>query len=96
MNQELKLLERKAGLVFMSGALDYQDSPAASQKSAKMAMDAQSPLIGDPSAGLLAFMGTYIDPKLIEACLSPLAAVEVSGSEVKKGDWVTHTAAFPK
>lgn len=59
------------------------------------ACDAQPSLVTVSNAGIPAFLSTYIDPKLIEVLVSPMKAVEVVGSEVKKGDWTTDTAMFP-
>jgi hypothetical protein len=54
---------------------------------------AQPTLVTQPNAGILAVLSTYIDPKLIEALLSPMEAENIYGVS-KKGDWETQTAAF--
>lgn len=58
------------------------------------AFDAQPTLVTTANAGILSLFTTYVDPKIIEILVSPMKAAELYG-EVKKGDWVTDTAAFP-
>jgi len=59
-----------------------------------LAMDAMPSLATDPNAGILALLTTYVDPEVYEILFAPNKAVEIL-SEVKKGDWLTDTAAFP-
>jgi hypothetical protein len=84
MNNELLLLEQKAGIIF-KGATGFQS---------ELAMDAQSPLVSASNSSILSMLTTLIDPKLIEVLVSPMKAAIVVGSEVKKGDWTTQTTAF--
>jgi hypothetical protein len=60
------------------------------------AMDAASltpTLVGSANAGIPSFLTTYIDPKVIETIVAPMAAATLVG-ESKKGDWTTLVAAF--
>lgn len=60
------------------------------------AMDAASlspTLIGTPNSGIPNYLTTYVDPKVIEVSVAPMAAAELVG-ESKKGDWTTLVAAF--
>jgi len=60
------------------------------------AMDAASlvpTLAGVPNAGIPNYLTTYVDPKVIEVTVAPMAAAELIG-ESKKGDWTTLVAAF--
>ena len=60
------------------------------------AMDAASlspTLVGSANAGIPSFLTTYIDPKVIETIVAPMAAATLVG-ETKKGDWTTLVAAF--
>lgn len=63
----------------------------------RMAFDAldgtQPTLETQPNAGVLAYLTTYFDPRLIEILFSPTKAAEIYG-EQKEGDWTTETAAF--
>lgn len=45
------------------------------------------------SAGVPAFLTTWVDPRAIEVLLAPMAAAQMF-PEVKKGDWTTTTAMF--
>lgn len=59
-----------------------------------LAMDAQPHLLTHASAGIPAWLTSFIDPTIIEILFSPLKAAKIFG-EVKKGDWLTQTALFP-
>lgn len=56
--------------------------------------DAQPELVTVSNAGIPAWLTNYFDPKIIEILTAPLEAVEIVGSEEKKGDWTTKTATF--
>lgn len=63
---------------------------------AQYAMDAATltpTLIGTPNSGIPNYLTTYVDPKVIEVNVAPMAAAELIG-EAKKGDWTTLVAAF--
>ena len=60
------------------------------------AMDAASltpTLVGTQNAGIPSYLTTYVDPKVIETIVAPMAAATLVG-ESKKGDWTTLVAAF--
>ena len=63
-----------------------------------MAMDAlvgtQPTLVTQPNSAIPAMLTTYIDPKLIEALLTPMKSEVIYGVS-KKGDWNLDTAMFP-
>lgn len=80
----------RAGVVLPSSVQDVSTSTS------QYAMDAASlapTLIGTPNAGIPSFLTTYIDPKVIETIVAPMAAATLVG-ESKKGDWTTLVAAF--
>lgn len=80
----------RAGVVLPS-TVQNVSTPAA-----QYAMDAASltpTLVGTPNAGIPSFLTTYIDPKVIETIVAPMAAATLVG-ESKKGDWTTLVAAF--
>lgn len=58
------------------------------------AMDAQPTLLTDPNSAILAMLTTYVDPVPYRVLFSPNKAAEIYG-EVRKGDWLMDTAAFP-
>lgn len=96
----LKVLEQKAGIVFMGVDAQLQDPAAVSSiryaaDGMSFACDAQPSLVTTSNSGIPAFLTTYVDPKLIEVLVSPMRAAEVVGDESKKGDWTTQTAMFP-
>lgn len=94
MDPLLIALQARAGIHFM-GALDAQFQPKDVVHNLALAMDAQPTLVSTSNAGIPAFLTTYVDPKLIEVLVAPMKAAEIVGGEVKKGDWLTETAAFP-
>lgn len=60
------------------------------------AMDAASltpTLVTTANSGIPNYLTTFVDPKVIDVLVAPMAAVELVG-ESKKGDWTTLTAAF--
>jgi hypothetical protein len=78
------------GVVLAPGVENISATPA------QYAMDAASlapTLATTPNAGIPSFLTTYVDPKVIEILVAPMAAAEIVG-ESKKGDWTTLTAAF--
>lgn len=91
MNTFLQSLERSHGIIVpgLQGML-----PDGVGHDFQLAMDAQPGLITVSSTGIPSFLSTYIDPKLITVLTTPNKAAEILG-EVKKGDWVTRTIAFP-
>jgi hypothetical protein len=84
-------LAQDAGIHFMGVDPRMMDRARAQ----RMAMDAQPGLITSTNSGVLAMLSTEIDPKLIEVLVAPMKAAEVTGGEIKKGNWVTDTIAFP-
>ncbi|MDE1479969.1 DUF2184 domain-containing protein [Xenorhabdus bovienii] len=84
----LSALERRAGVVFNTG---YQVQELTSQNR-HMAMD--SGLVTAPNSGILSLFTTFIDPKVIDVLVTPMRMAEAF-QEVKRGDWLTQTAAFP-
>jgi hypothetical protein len=58
------------------------------------AMDAQPQLLTDPNSAVMAMLTTYIDPVAYKVLFSPNRAAQIYG-EVRKGDWLMDTAAFP-
>lgn len=83
-------LARKAGVIFDTGETVQELTP---QFKAKVAMDAQSVSITNPSAGVPSLFTTYVDPKVIETLLTPTPLAEAFG-EVKKGSWTDQTIMF--
>ena len=83
-------LARKAGVIFDTGESVQELTP---QFKAKVAMDAQSVSITNPSAGVPSLFTTYVDPKVIETLLTPTPLAEAFG-EVKKGSWTDQTIMF--
>ena len=83
-------LAQKAGVVFDTGF-----TPMAYDANAKMriAMDAQSVAVTNPSAGVPSLFTTYVDPKVIEVLLTPTPLAEAFG-EIKKGSWTDQTTMF--
>jgi hypothetical protein len=64
-------------------------------KSLRMAMDAAQPtLVTQPNSAILAFLNTNLDPNLIRVLLSPMKAVDITGVEAQKGNWLTATETF--
>jgi hypothetical protein len=60
-----------------------------------LAMDAAYPLVTSPNSGIPAMLSTYVDPKLIQVLVAPMAVATAVGGEVKKGDWTSTAAMFP-
>jgi hypothetical protein len=58
------------------------------------AMDAQPALVTDPNSAVMAMLTTYIDPTPYKVLFSPNKSAMIYG-EVRKGDWLMDTAAFP-
>ncbi|PHM63965.1 phage protein [Xenorhabdus stockiae] len=84
----LNALERRAGVVFNTG---YQVQELTNQNR-HMAMD--SAMVTAPNAGILSLFTTFIDPKVIDVLVTPMRMAEAF-QEVKRGDWLTQTTAFP-
>lgn len=59
-----------------------------------LAMDAQSPMITAPNAGIPSIFTTFIDPRQIKVVFAPTKGAEFYGEE-KMGDWTTDQAMFP-
>jgi len=59
-----------------------------------IAFDAQPELVTQANAGIPAFLTNWIDPRIIEVIVSPMAATRILG-ETKKGDWLTTVGTFP-
>lgn len=98
MNPILQELMERAGVHFMGVQypdLQIENARLRAAPDGGFACDAQPSLITTSNSGIPAFLSTMVDPKLIEVLVSPMNAVEVIGSEVKKGDWTTETAMFP-
>lgn len=79
-----------AGIIFPASVTSV------SKPAAEFAMDAASlapTMIGVSNAGIPAWLTTFVDPRVIEALVAPMAAAQLLG-EVKKGDWTTSTAMF--
>lgn len=62
--------------------------------SRSLTFDAQPALQSTPNAGILNALTTYIDPKVIEYLFAPLVAVQVAGSESKKGTYLDTNVVF--
>lgn len=63
---------------------------------AEYAMDAANldpTLVTTASAGIPAWLTAFVDPRVIEILVAPMAAAQIL-PEVKKGDWTTSTAVF--
>lgn len=75
----LAALRDKAGVYFM-GANNARVADAAP--------------VTMPNGGIPALFTTYVDPQLIEVLVAPMKAVEIVGSEARKGDWTMDTATF--
>lgn len=93
MDPILAALASSVGIHFMGVNAGFQKPNVAHNFG--IAQDAQPELITTSNAGIPAYLSTYIDPKIIEVLVAPMKAAEIAGEEVKKGDWVTDTAAFP-
>lgn len=92
--QIIQALE-SVGVVLHPGVQNVTASPREYART-RMAMDAASlspTLIGTPNSGIPSYLTTYVDPKVIETIVAPMAAAELVG-EAKKGDWTTLVAAF--
>lgn len=79
MDMTLQTLQDKVGIYFM-GATNARVSDAAP--------------ITMPNGGIPSLFTTFVDPKLIEVLVEPMKAVEIVGSEARKGDWTMDTATF--
>ncbi len=79
-----------------AGIILPQSVSNVSTPTAQYAMDAATltpTLVGTPNSGIPNYLTTYVDPKVIEVNVAPMAAAELIG-ESKKGDWTTLVAAF--
>jgi len=91
---------KRYGIVFDErlGKVGFLHAPAEdvqfSGSLGSFAYDAQPELVTVSNAGIPAWLTNYFDPRLIEILTAPLKAVEIIGSEEKKGDWTTTTATF--
>lgn len=89
------------GLV--TGAVSTTNSTVGMDASKKiMAFDATAPTnpiqsgaVLQGNAGIPAYLSQYLDPEMVHVVTAVLAAVDIVGSEVKKGDWTTDSALFP-
>lgn len=79
MDATISALQDKAGIYFM-GTPHVRVGDAAP--------------ITMPNGGIPALFTTYVDPQLIEVLVAPMRAVEIVGSETRKGDWTMDTATF--
>jgi hypothetical protein len=89
----LSLLAKDCGIVLPPGAM-YVTDPRAQ----RLAMDAgEQPQLSSTvaNAGVPWYITNIVDPRTIKALLTPMTAVDIWGSETKKGDWTTLTAQFP-
>lgn len=68
--------------------------PAEFKYNFALAMDAQPALSTEANSAIPAFLTMYIDPAIFAIVFAANMAAEIFG-EVKKGDWLTDTAAFP-
>lgn len=91
MNTFLQSLESSHGIIVpgLQGFL-----PDGIAHDFKLATDAQPNLVTVSNTGIPSFLSTYVDPRVITVLTTPNKAAEILG-EVKKGDWVTRTIAFP-
>lgn len=80
------------GVHMLDGAVYAQDGWGSDYQ---MAMDAQPQLLTVANAGIPAFLANIVDPNVIEVVLAPLRAAEITGGEVKKGDWTTQSLMMP-
>ncbi len=78
--------------IFLPGVNSY--TPEGWGKNFQLAMDAQNPLVTDPSAAIPAILTTTIDPEVIRVIYAPLAFADALG-ERRKGSWVDQTMMFP-
>ena len=78
--------------VVLPGVVSYM--PTEYKNDFKLAMDSQPQLVSTPSGGLPSYLTTMIDPSVLEILLAPNKGAEILG-EVRKGDWLTQTIAFP-
>ena len=83
-------LARKAGVIFDTGETPME---LTAQAMSRVAMDAQTVSITNPSAGVPSLFTTYVDPKVIEVLLTPTPLAQAFG-EVKKGSWTDQTIMF--
>ena len=83
-------LARKAGVIFDTGETPMK---LTAQAMSRVAMDAQTVSITNPSAGVPSLFTTYVDPKVIEVLLTPTPLAQAFG-EVKKGSWTDQTIMF--
>jgi len=83
-------LARKAGVIFDTGETPME---LTAQAMSRVAMDAQTVSITNPSAGVPSLFTTYVDPKIIEVLLTPTPLAAAFG-EVKKGSWTDQTILF--
>lgn len=86
----LQALASKAGVIYSTG---FDAKELTNEVKATIAMD-QATMVTAPNAGIPALFTTYVDPKVIEAVVSPMKMAEVFG-EVKKGDWTDTLLTFP-
>jgi hypothetical protein len=96
MHATLQALRDRIGLHFMGVASPelQVENPILRVAQDGFACDAQPTLVTTSNGGIPAFLSTFVDPKLIEVLVSPMKAAEITGDEVKKGDWTTETAMF--
>lgn len=83
-------LEQEWGIVPL--AQDWM--PDEFRRNFKLAVDAQPTLVTTPSAGIPAFLTTYVDPEVVRILQTPNKGAEIMG-EKKVGDWTMQTAMFP-
>lgn len=99
-NPEMVVLEEKCGIISMgtpdnpfAGAIDWTTSDLGMDAAPVYALQPQAVTVAN--AGIPSYLANYHDPKIIEVLMAPMKAVEIAGSETKKGDWTTVTATFP-
>jgi hypothetical protein len=73
-------------------AVDYMKPEF--RKNFALAMDAQPTMVTNPSAGIPAWLTSFIDPDIIRVFQAPNMGAQIL-TERKTGDWLTETAVFP-
>lgn len=87
---DINRLARDAGIIFPDSVKHV------TREATDYAMDAISltpTLVTTASAGIPAWMSMYVDRRVIDIQLAPMAAAQIL-PEVKKGDWTTQYAVF--
>ena len=90
----LQQLQESAGVHFGPNAQLIDPRSRLRMTANGLACDAQPSLVTTSSAGIPAYLSTFIDPKLIDVLVSPMKAAKIVGQEVRKGDWLMDSATF--